>query len=226
MNVYRKPDDVPARPNANHNVVGLGVMVAREGIEPIRPVSRIAVPVVPQVAPVVALRTRVIFPPYTGPGAVNTTPQLPPGQSSGSVTPNPTPPPVSPAPAPVVNVPTSQTSPTLSTPGTTLSSSGNSPGVWAPNKYYAVGQAIVDAAGHTQQVLVAGFSGPGAPNFNDAGGNTIDGSVTWNDSGMGGAATAGIGSWLAQSSLISGIPNWALAGGGLFLLISMMGKKR
>jgi len=139
---------------------------------------------------------------------------------------NPAPVPISPAPSPTVQVPSSQTAPSLTTPGTTLSSTGSSPGAWAPNQSYAVGQAIVDGYGHTQQVLVAGTSGPSMPNFSDAGGNTTDGSVVWNDMGIGGAASAGIGAWLSESTLISSLPNWAVAGGGALLLYVLMGKRR
>lgn len=225
--VYRRPDDVPARPNANHNVITIGAVPAAPIVRSF-PIARqiVAPSSSPEMCPAWGCGGPPvrIFPVSFGPGATNTVPQPPPGQQPGYTTPNPYPPTSVPAPAPTVAVSPAQTAPSLTTPGTTLSTTGSSPGAWTPNTHYAVGQAIVDVAGHTQQVLVAGFSGPSVPNFNDVGGNTTDGSVVWNDTGVGGAATAGIGTWLAQSTLISGFPNWGIAGGAVLLL--MMMKKR
>lgn len=230
--VYRRDDDVPARPNANHNVVTIGAMPAPTQIYPIFSRSAVVSPGGSQVEMCPSWgcggppRFIPVFQASPGPGATATTPQPPPGQMPGYTVQSPYAVPATPAPAPTVAVPPSQTAPSLTTPGTTLSTTGSSTGAWLPNTAYAVGQAVVDAAGHTQQVLVAGTSGPSAPNFNDVGGNTTDGSVVWNDTGVGGSATAGIGAWLAQSTLISGIPNWTIAGGGVLLLMMFAMKKR
>lgn len=48
---------------------------------------------------------------------------------------------------------------------------------------YALGQVILDPAGHYQQVTIAGTSGGTTPTFNDTGGTTTSGSVTFQDVG-------------------------------------------
>ena len=56
--------------------------------------------------------------------------------------------------------------------------------LWQANFAYVVGAVVVDPAGHVQTVTTAGTSGPGpAPTFSDAGGTTIDNTVTWTDGG-------------------------------------------
>jgi hypothetical protein len=169
-------------------------------------------------------------PPYEyGFGNTNGVPQVPTGQQPGFSVPNPYPVPTSPAPAPTVGVPASQTATSLTSPGTTISPiTGASATGWLPNQSFAVGATVVDVQGHTQQVIVAGTSGPNAPNFNDSGGTTSDGSVVWEDMGLPGASVAGVGTWLTESTVISGVPNWVIAGGAALVLFSMMrggGKK-
>jgi len=223
--VYRRDDDVPARPNANHNTVTIGAAAPVMMVSP-NPIARGPFSG-PEMCPAWGCGGPPvrIFPYSYGPGATATAPQLPPGQLPGYEVTNVGVMPLSPAPAPTVAVSPSQTAPSLLTPGVPLSSTGASPGAWTPNTHYAVGQAVVDPAGHVQQVLVAGFSGPSAPNFNDVGGTTIDGQVTWSDTGVGGSATAGIGSWLAQSTLISGFPNWGIAGAAILGLMFLAKRK-
>ena len=57
-------------------------------------------------------------------------------------------------------------------------------GTWQPSHVYAIGDKIVDLAGHIQQVTVAGVSGTPPPIWNDLGGTTADGTVTWQDTGL------------------------------------------
>ena len=59
---------------------------------------------------------------------------------------------------------------------------------WYPNFAFALSAIIVDTAGHVQQVITAGTSGPTQPTFNDAGGSTTDG-LQWTDQGMPGSWT-------------------------------------
>jgi hypothetical protein len=101
--------------------------------------------------------------PYPGP--TNLVPQPPPPTGPISLTTQGQNPPVSPAPAPTVAVPTSQTAPQLTQPGTTLDSSGAS--------------------------------------------------IT---------TASGIGSWLGESTLINGIPNWGIAAAGVFAAMMLFGK--
>jgi hypothetical protein len=101
--------------------------------------------------------------PYPGP--TNLVPQPPPPTGPISLTTQGQNPPVSPAPAPTVAVPTSQTAPQLTQPGTTLDSSGAS--------------------------------------------------IT---------TASGIGSWLGESTLITGIPNWGIAAAGVFAAMMLFGK--
>jgi hypothetical protein len=63
---------------------------------------------------------------------------------------------------------------------------------WLANNPYSLNTAIVDGAGHVQQVITAGTSGPGPnpPSFDDTGGMTSDGTVTWQDRGLAGNWTA------------------------------------
>jgi hypothetical protein len=63
-----------------------------------------------------------------------------------------------------------------------------SAGTWAATHAYTLGQTILDGAGHIQTVTTAGTSGSSTPTFNDAGGTTTDGSVTWTDSGLAGSS--------------------------------------
>jgi hypothetical protein len=53
---------------------------------------------------------------------------------------------------------------------------------------------------------------------------TQPGSVL-DSSGASITTASGIGMWLAQSNLISGIPNWGIAAGGLFLAMMLFGGK-
>jgi uncharacterized protein (TIGR03437 family) len=54
---------------------------------------------------------------------------------------------------------------------------------WQALHPYAVGYEILDSAQHLQEVVVAGISGPAQPTWNDTGGYTTDGTVTWQDQG-------------------------------------------
>jgi len=56
---------------------------------------------------------------------------------------------------------------------------------WQPSQGYELGDIILDPAGHIQKVTVPGVSGPTAPPWNDSGGTTTDGTVTWHDTGFG-----------------------------------------
>ncbi len=56
---------------------------------------------------------------------------------------------------------------------------------WQPLTTYAAAGSVVDPAGHIQKVTVAGASAATAPAWNDTGGTTTDGSLTWQDTGSG-----------------------------------------
>jgi hypothetical protein len=73
-----------------------------------------------------------------------------------------------------------------------VNSSGAGTAAWQPSTSYALGQLILDPAGHTQKVTTAGVSGATIPTFNDSGGTTSDGSVTWTDQGAGVSASTSI----------------------------------
>jgi hypothetical protein len=56
---------------------------------------------------------------------------------------------------------------------------------WTPNTAYAVGAKVMDAAGDTQEVTVAGTSGATAPAWNNTlNGTTTDNTVTWSCQGV------------------------------------------
>jgi hypothetical protein len=56
---------------------------------------------------------------------------------------------------------------------------------WAANLLVNQGYSIVDPAGHQQTAVSAqGQTGATIPTFNDAGGETVDGGVTWEDQGL------------------------------------------
>ncbi len=55
---------------------------------------------------------------------------------------------------------------------------------WQSKTAYFVTNQVVDPSFHLQQVTVAGTSGTKQPKWNDAGGTTKDGSVTWTDKGL------------------------------------------
>ncbi len=63
---------------------------------------------------------------------------------------------------------------------------------WESGEVYQVGQVILDPANHSQKVTVAGTAGVVAPTWNDTGGTTTDGSVTWQDEGISATATTTI----------------------------------
>ncbi|HVJ09262.1 MAG TPA: hypothetical protein VM554_12850 [Acidisarcina sp.] len=58
-----------------------------------------------------------------------------------------------------------------------------SPPGWSAGAARALGYQILDPAGHLQKVTTAGTTGSTAPSWNDAGGTTTDGTVTWTDQG-------------------------------------------
>jgi len=58
---------------------------------------------------------------------------------------------------------------------------------WVPLHAYAVADYIIDSAGHIQVVTFAGTSGTTTPTFSTTGGVTFDGSVVWQDTGVGNA---------------------------------------
>ena len=55
---------------------------------------------------------------------------------------------------------------------------------WQKSHAYALKNQIMDPASHMQRVIKAGTSGPTAPTWNDSGGTTTDGTVTWMDTGV------------------------------------------
>lgn len=60
---------------------------------------------------------------------------------------------------------------------------------WIANHVYANGDSVIDGANHWQKVTAPGTSQtPGPPTWNDVGGNTTDGTVTWTDQGVYGGA--------------------------------------
>ena len=65
-----------------------------------------------------------------------------------------------------------------------MDNTGAGTAAWAPNTSYSLNQELVDPAGHTQKVTVAGVSGTIQPTWNDAGGTTTDNTVTWTDQGI------------------------------------------
>ena len=64
--------------------------------------------------------------------------------------------------------------------------------VWAATNAYNLDDIVVDAAFHTQKVTTAGTSGGTIPTFDDMGGTTSDGSVTWTDQGIEWTVSAGV----------------------------------
>jgi hypothetical protein len=54
---------------------------------------------------------------------------------------------------------------------------------WKASTNYAIGALIMDPANHIQEVTGAGTSGTQAPMWNDIGGTTTDGTITWQDTG-------------------------------------------
>lgn len=142
-------------------------------------------------------------------------------------------PPSSPSPVNVVasSTPSSspQPSPTVAAPATPtvgqpLPTAG---AAWLPNTSYPAGMTVTDSNGNLQQVVTPGTSGPSAPAWATVvGTNTIDASVTWEETAAG-AASAAAASWFSQSTVISGVPNlWLALGAGAAVLFFMMkGKK-
>ena len=131
-------------------------------------------------------------------------------------------------PSPTVAVSSSQTSPSLTTPGTPLSTTGSTPTGWSAQTAFSVGQSVVDQNGNLQQVTIAGMSGTAVPAFNPTvGGTTSDGSVVWANMGTSGTST-GVSGWLSSSTPIAGynIPNWGIAAAVGFGLFYMMKGKR
>lgn len=57
---------------------------------------------------------------------------------------------------------------------------------WAALSPYALGQIIIDPAGHVQKVTTAGTSGAVQPTWNATFSTTVDGSVIWTDQGTSG----------------------------------------
>lgn len=55
---------------------------------------------------------------------------------------------------------------------------------WAPGFAFQLGQRIVDEAFHTQAVVSPGTTGGSEPSWDDSGGTTTDGTVTWQDQGL------------------------------------------
>lgn len=227
--VYRGIAEPPARPNAGGNIIRLGMIapqfaVAGGGIA------------APSVGPVRACPAWGCGAPPThiitsATGATSTTPQPPPSAPWGGYqTPNPTPMPVSPAPSPTVQVSPTQTAPSNTNPGTTLSSTGQSVSGWSPTTVESIGYAIVDQYGNVQEVTSTGQTGGSLPNFNQSvGGTTSDGSVVWTNQGPPGtsasSSTTGLMNWLNESTLINGFPNWGLVAAGVGAWLLMKGKK-
>lgn len=84
-------------------------------------------------------------------------------------------------------------------PGTGLQSTGNALYVsnnstgcpdpvglgagWTPSTLFVTGRKVLDPSSHTQLATTGGTSGSG-PTWNDSGGTTTDGSITWTDQGL------------------------------------------
>ncbi len=54
---------------------------------------------------------------------------------------------------------------------------------WKPSTGYSAAALIMDRGKHIQKAITGGTSGTNAPKWNDAGGQTTDGTVTWMDTG-------------------------------------------
>jgi hypothetical protein len=63
---------------------------------------------------------------------------------------------------------------------------------WVASFGYQVGMIVVDPSQHIQRVIVAGTSGSSTPTWNDSGGRTTDGGVTYQDGAGGGGGAAGL----------------------------------
>jgi YVTN family beta-propeller protein len=55
---------------------------------------------------------------------------------------------------------------------------------WQANTAFTAGQQFVDPAYHLQLITIAGTSGSIEPEWNDSGGSTTDGGITWADQGL------------------------------------------
>lgn len=63
---------------------------------------------------------------------------------------------------------------------------------WVASHAYATNATILDPAGHIQKATTGGTSGSSQPAFNDSGGTTSDGSVTWTDMGYNPSPTGNV----------------------------------
>jgi uncharacterized protein (TIGR03437 family) len=63
-------------------------------------------------------------------------------------------------------------------------SGSSGPSEWQPSHVYAIGSTVLDPSGHIQTATVAGVSGATPPPWNDTGGASPDGTVTWQDTGV------------------------------------------
>lgn len=233
--VYRASVEPPARANANgsFNVIRLGAIPVSAMKPTAGPARYIGGGVVttPLEMPCPAgdCGGPVMYPIDYVPGAGNTNGVRQPepvGPAPVWTVPNPYPVPTSPAPSPTVGVSPSQTAPSLTSPGTVLSTTGSAPSGWAPDTPYSVGQSLVDVQGNLQEVTTAGVSGSTPPAFNEnAGGTTGDNGVTWTNQGTSGTAGVGsITSWLSQETIITGFPNWGILAAAAVAVFAMTGK--
>jgi hypothetical protein len=71
---------------------------------------------------------------------------------------------------------------------------------WQANHAYLLNQSIIDPSSYQQQVTTAGTSQtPGPPAWNDSGGTTTDGGVTWTDRGFVTVPNTPLPSWMYQA---------------------------
>lgn len=54
---------------------------------------------------------------------------------------------------------------------------------WQANTAYLSGQFIIDPSGHRQNIVIPGTSDSSEPPWDDSGGQTVDGTVVWEDAG-------------------------------------------
>ncbi len=73
---------------------------------------------------------------------------------------------------------------------------------------FCAGQIVIDGANHVQECIASGTTGSSMPTFNDSGGTTTDGTVTWQDQGI----ATGVPSITVELSVLTTTPSPSMSG--------------